>query len=316
MILLLIRYLRFWKLRRSIEERHISKLQMDCFNFPFDPPIYQNEHHLSIVKMYCLAYMNAKAWKHLHLHDLLKIRSLKNLYNTKQFKQLKQLCWDKAGERKDKFLTINEIIFDLPYHDRHQVTPVKGNNQVVRNRFLNKAKIIFSKHLTTVNAYADLVWPKTKFVMNFELNHCDALRIEPSLCRDFEVFRQQNSNITWPKTSNNNTSMKFGWVVFHFGFDSTIHITEIQAPVEMLIKLSPNYQQRFFSPGDWTSFMLQQFLQWAILRGFTRFTIPTVEKRKSHVETGVVFENNYRDLPKSFGFEKRPDGWWWLDFNL
>ena len=283
--------------------------------FDFNPPILQHAHHLSLVKIYCLSWMIARGRKSITLNEILEMKQLKNLHNEQQFKELKQLAWSKPGVRSTKAVSIDDVLYNLPHHDRFEIPSKKGFHPQWRDRLLLKAKKIHTKHISKIKAYADLVKPRQRSVMTFELNHADALRCESAMCVNFEVYRMQNGNATWPSTSSND-NMKFGWIVYRITSDTTIHITELQSPPEMVNVTKCKEAHYFIEPPNWTGFMLQQFIQHFTLRGYTRFTIPTVEKRKSHlIDPSKIIETNYRDLPRAFGFEKEDNGWWWLDFN-
>lgn len=317
MLDLLIRYLRFSKLRKSIEEPFDSKVILgDAQKYVFNPPIMQQERHLSLVKIYVLAWMNAYNRKSISMRDLKQMDSLKTLGEIDQVKELKSLLWKQPGKPEDRTLTADQILFDLPHRDRFNIPTKGGVNPSWRDRLLTKAKKIHRKYFTTMRLDMQLVHPRRQGVMSFEISHLDALRCESAMCVNFEVYRKQNQIQEWPKTSDPDLFMKFGWIVFWIRWDGTIYINEIQAPVEMMNQTSSGELHHFIEPPNWSGFMLQQFLQYFVLRGFTRFTIPTVEKRKSHlVEGAKTVEMNYRELPRSFGFKKEDNGWWWLDFN-
>jgi hypothetical protein len=245
--------------------------------------------------------------------EIMQIPQLKNLHETEQFKELKTLAYNakKRGER----VTIDQL-FHLPHHDRFNQPTKGGVNPTWRDRLLLKAKKIHKKFISKVRLDTDLVKPKTKRVMTFEVSHLDALRCESAMCVNFEVYRKQNQIEKWPKTSNPDLFMKFGWIVFWIQWSTgVVFITEIQSPVEMINVTHDGHKHHFIEPPNWSSFMLQQFLQYMMLRGFRTFTLPSVEIRKSHVVEGVGFiESNYRDLPKAFGFTRKEDGWWGLNF--
>lgn len=251
--------------------------------------------------------MSAREKTVISFQEIMNADVLNNLHSTKQFAELKDLAWRK------KKLTVEDIL-SLTHHDRFEFPSVGGFHAPLRERFLAKAKRIVKKKIHLVRA-RELVHPKfVRLCMQFELSHLDLLRAEPTFAINLEVYKKQNEIAEWPKTLGRDC-FKFGWIIYWIDLNGTINITEIQSPVEMINITDGGESHYFIEQMNWTGFMLQQFIQHYTLRGFTRFTIPTKEKRLSHTMNKKLVESYYRDLPKAFGFSKRADGWYWLDFN-
>jgi hypothetical protein len=303
---LLISYLLLRNHRKSIEAAFDSN---SFFNTNIDLPLNIPQHgkHLSIIQIYCIAWMIARVQKTLSLGDIRDMTCLQNFHNLDQYKQLKILAHNK------KIISITDIL-NLPYHPRYDYPSKFGFHLKERNRMFNKAKCLHTKHLSRINAYSDLSWPTTKSVMTFELDHLAVSRCEPMFGINYEVYKKQNDITNWPKTSNEN-KIKFGWIIFWVDSNMSVNISEFQSPTESISTTKAGVKHNFIEPLNWTGFMLEQLIQYFVLRGFSRFSIPTLEYRKESTTSKHLMDSHYREIPKAFGF-KREAKEWVLDFNL
>lgn len=301
-----------------------TPFDIDCggVKYQFVPPMMQNGNPFSTVKTYCLIWMLSRGKQFITFDEIMDMPVLKNLQNTEEFKLLKETCWAKEGDRKNKRMYVEDFVF-MKNFDRFSTPCKNGLHTEWRDRMLMKAKKIAQTHFTIVKDYASLTsrFFKHKFSMTFEVDHKDMLRLEPAFAVNYEVYLKQNAVERWPKTSNPKENIKFGWITFTIDLSrQTVHIAEIQCPAEMVNKNHNGEIHYFIQPMNWSGFMLQRFIQKMALRGFTRFTLPTVETRKKQSINKDLVESLYRELPKKMGFEKREDkgGYdlWWLDFNL
>jgi hypothetical protein len=303
---LLISYLLLRNHRKSIEASFDSNSVFNGdTNVALD--IQQHGKHLSIVQIYCLAWMIARVQKTLSLTDIKDMTCFKNFHNLDQFKELKSIA------NRKKVLNITDIL-DLSYQHRYNYPSEHGYHVQERNRMFLKSKDLHTKHLSRIKAYADLSWPTTKSVMTFELDHLDILRCEPMFGVNYEVYKNQNNILNWPKSSSEN-KIKFGWVIFWVDSNMSVNISEFQSPCESVNKTRNGVLHHFVEPLNWTGFMLEQFIQYFVLRGFSRFSIPTLEYRKESTTSKHSMDSHYREIPKAFGF-KRETKEWVLDFNL
>lgn len=328
MVNLLLRYLQASKYRSIIEIPRDPNLQHWGTKLVTD--VVQAQQNLSIEKTYCLAWMIVNKRETISLGDVVKIRQLRNLQKLDGAKKIKKYIYSCPGKvKRERQISAEELILSVEDTDRfHSIfqrdavenpwTLISSNPDAARRGFwaarIDDFKKIHEKHIALFRAYPEKGENKLRAVMTFEVDHLTVLRLESFLQRDFEILYKQKDNVNWPPTQGKN-NLKFGWVMFLPQIDGSIRIDEIQSPIEEPLKDVKEAGSRMIRPPAFTGFMLQQFLQHFILRGVTRFTIPTLETRKAMTEEGLTtLESNYRELPKAFGFEKN-GSFWVLDFD-
>lgn len=309
---LLIRYLKLRKLRKEIERPKGKSVLRMAWPHPFHPDILQTSNVLSLEKMYILAWATVNNRDFITFNELINLPFLKNLHNTESFKEIKSCMFSKDGTRKnEKSICIDELIFGIT--NTHRIAkPFKTEkNTPARERFFYEAKKMAARSISIFKSYPEKGWFKYRFIYALEQNHRDALRVEHDMFNDFEILAQNFDNKNWPQPSTDQV-FTTGWVMFSIGINMTVNILEIQCPIEDRAPF-----MRIIEPPAWTGYVLQHFLQYFILRGFTRFTMPTLKGRKHMIDEHVkTLESNYREIPKKFNFVRvGEDDVWTLDLS-
>ena len=295
-------------LRQQIETPFNPGITLDDFLLS-NPPILQRQQNLSLVQIYSLAIMLQGNKDYLTLNEILDAEQMSNLHDLQMFAELKGKVWNKPGDRADKTYDVQEVL-SLPSR-RRMTKPINfGTNVVARTRLWMKAMKIHQKHLSTYDLKdRTLFAPRIVEVMTFEIDHLDALRCEPTLYRELEARRAVAIDSLWPKAAKEQ-NLLFGWIFFETHSDGSKTIHEIQSFVEHGDRFGDKFHM--FAEMTWSGFMLEQFLQYFILRGVSNFRIPTVELLTN--DGSKTTETYYRQLPRAFSFKKNPN-WWTLSFS-
>lgn len=279
--------------RQIIETPKPVAIMRQEFPHVFEPPMIQHMLHLSLEKIYCIAWMNCHKRDTISLQDVVRLKQLRHLQKTPGCRAINDFIYRQPGKiKRQRFITLKQLIEDVPDHYRIDFENIihRANH---KKHFMQKARNMHEKRM--IDDF------KGERSMMFELSYLFALKCEPEMFKAFGVMHTHNYNPTVPPIADD--KLRLGWVFYNE--EGGINITEYQSNCESVT----NGLGKIIQAPLWSAFMLQQFIQYHVLRGVTRFTITHVSKFQKE-----VMESNYRDVPRAFGFERQGNVWV-LDFT-